>query len=112
MVYRMDMGLRYADHRPYVFPGRLEELTGPTSGTVELPAYLDWSGAQRVYDLGNPAERNILYERVIREAMTVEDLGRYLNAGVLAQVWRHLYLPTRLRREWERRFPQLARAVA
>jgi hypothetical protein len=112
MVYRMDMGLRYSDHRPYLLPARLEELTGPTSGKVELPADLDWSGARRVYDLGNPAERNILYERVIREAMTVEDLGRYLNAGVLARIWRHLYLPPRLRREWERRFPQLARAVA
>jgi hypothetical protein len=49
---------------------------------------------------------------VIREAMTVEDLGRYLNAALLQRAWRHLYLPLRLRQEWERRFPRLAQAVA
>jgi hypothetical protein len=99
---------RYAEHRPYVVPERLEELVGPRVGTVSLPSRLDWSGSRRAYDLAVPAERNVLYERVIREAMAVEDLDRYLNAELLLRAWRHLYLPVRARQAWERRFPQLA----
>jgi hypothetical protein len=102
---------RYADHRPYAIPERLEVLAGPVAGTVTLPSHLDWSGAQRTYHLENPAERNVLYERVIREALTVGDLGRYLNAGVLVRVWGQLYLPERVREAWERRFPALADAA-
>jgi excisionase family DNA binding protein len=42
---------RYADHRPYPDPpGRLTDLTGPTSGVVELPITIDW-GPKRGYDL-------------------------------------------------------------
>lgn len=55
MVYHMSTRLRYADCRPYVTPDRLEELTGPAGGVVELPAHLDWSG-QRIYDLDDAAE--------------------------------------------------------
>lgn len=108
----MSTQLRYGEHRPYVVPERLEELAGPTTGTISLPSRLDWSGAQRAYDLAVPAERNVLYERVIREALAVEDLDRYLNAEVLLRVWRHLYLPVRARQVWERRFPQLAHTAA
>ena len=103
--------MRYAEHRPYAVPEQLEELAGPAGGTVRLPKHLDWSGARRTYHLENPTERNVLYERVIREALTAEDLRRYLNADVLARVWRQLYLPTRVREAWERRFPQLVDAA-
>jgi hypothetical protein len=102
---------RYAEHRPYAVPERLEALAGPVDGTVTLPSHLDWSGAQRTYRLDDPAERNLLYERVIREALTVNDLARYLNAGVLVRVWGQLYLPARVREAWERRFPALATAA-
>lgn len=107
----MNARTRYVEHRPYVVPERLEELTGPTDGTIRLPSRLDWSGARRTYNLAVPAERNVLYERVIREALLVEDLDSYLNAEVLLRVWRHLYLPTRVRQMWEYRFPQLAQAA-
>jgi hypothetical protein len=34
---------RYVDHRPYPEPpARLDDLTGPTSGTLELPVTIDW----------------------------------------------------------------------
>ena len=32
----------YEDGRPYTVPETLEELTGPTTGVVELPLRLDW----------------------------------------------------------------------
>ncbi len=107
----MNRTTRYAEYRPYAVPDRLEALAGPLDGTVTLPSHLDWSGAQRTYRLEDPAERNVLYERVIREALTVEDLARYLDAGVLARIWGQLYLPDRVREAWERRFPALAHAA-
>lgn len=49
---------RYVDHRPYPEPpARLDDLTGPTSGTVELPVTIDW-GPRRSYDLGEDADRS------------------------------------------------------
>ena len=52
-----------------------------------------------------------MYERVIREATQVDDLGSYLNETVLRQVWRQLFLPVRVRRSWEERFPDLRLAA-
>src|SRR5882757_5287206 len=43
----------YSDRKPYVVADRLEELTGPTTGTVTLPHHLDWSG-RADYDLDRP----------------------------------------------------------
>jgi hypothetical protein len=40
-------GARY--RRPYAVSERLDLLRGPSSGTVRLPSYLDWSG-NAVYD--------------------------------------------------------------
>ena len=71
----------YEDGRPYTVPDSLEELTGPTSGVVELPLRLDWS-----------------------------EQGR-LHGPTLARVWRRLWLPRRVRALWESRFPTLPRAA-
>ncbi|MES9538007.1 MULTISPECIES: hypothetical protein [unclassified Actinomadura] len=102
--------MRYADSRPYVIPGSLAELTGPTSGMVELPTHLDWS-EQHVYDLNDPAQTRLMYERVLREAISQRDLALYLNAEVLRRLWGRLFLPVRVRLLWESAFPALVRAV-
>lgn len=100
-------GLRtYADRRPYLLPASLADLTGPTGGSVELPAALGWTG-RRHYDLDEPADARVLYERVIVEAVDVDVLARTLNADCLRAAWPHLYLPSRVRQMWEARFPQL-----
>ena len=49
---------RYA--KPVIVPDRLEDLTGPTSGTVDLPSHLQWSGNPR-YDLDQPGRIGDLY---------------------------------------------------
>ncbi|MEJ3743328.1 hypothetical protein WEI85_08585 [Actinomycetes bacterium KLBMP 9797] len=101
--------IRYEDGRPYTVPETLEELTGPTSGVVELPLRLDWSEQSR-YDLSDIRELSLMYERVIRESMRVEDLRAYLDGQTLRQVWRRLYLPRRVRDLWEGRFGGLRAA--
>jgi hypothetical protein len=97
----------YEDGRPYTVPHSLEELTGPTEGVVELPMRLDWSEQGR-YDLSDPRERNLMYERVIRESMQVEDLRAYLHGPTLRRVWHQLWLPRKVRGLWEARFQALA----
>ncbi len=102
---------RYADHRPYPDPPRrLTDLTGPSSGVVELPITIDW-GPRRRYDLGAEADRRIVYERVLREAADAEEVGRYVNGAILVDVWSRLWLPQRVRRAWEQRFPELTHAA-
>jgi hypothetical protein len=103
-------GRTYAENRPYLLPETLEELVGPVVGVVRLPLRLDWSEQTEFY-LDDPAVRNVMYERIIREATRVEDLRSYLNEVVLRQVWGRLFLPARVRRSWEDRFPDLRLAV-
>lgn len=64
-----------------------------------------------MFHLDDPAERNVMYERVIREAASADDLRSYLNEAVLRQVWRRLFLPRGVRQSWEQRFPDLRLAA-
>lgn len=102
---------RYASHRPYLVPARLDELVGPITGVVELPTHLDWS-EQRVYDLDDDAQLGLMYERVIREAAHVDDLRTYLNVSVLIRIWPRLFLPVQARQAWEARFRHLVPAAS
>lgn len=93
--------------RPYAVAESLDLLRGPSSGTVQLPTHLDWSG-NAVYDLDAPGRIIDLYRAVLIEAATPQDLYAYLNAGTLRRLWAMLWLPTQLRRAWEQKFPVLA----
>ena len=68
-------GSRYADQPPYLTTDSLDELQGPTTGTVNLDQRLDWSGRAR-YDLTNPRRLATMYETVLREATNPDDLAR------------------------------------
>src|ERR1700749_2279382 len=103
-------GGTYAEGRPYLLPETLGELSGPLTGVIQLPLRLDWS-ERTEFRLDDPAERNVMYERVIREATRAEDLSSYLYEQVLRQVWKQLFLPVRVRRAWEERFPDLRLAA-
>jgi hypothetical protein len=98
-------GSRY--RRPYAVPERLDLLRGPSSGTVQLPSYLDWSG-NAVYDLDAPGRVVDLYRAVLIEAASPQDLYAYLDERVLRRLWALLWLPTQLRGAWEQGFPVLA----
>jgi hypothetical protein len=101
----VDRALNYANIRPYAVPERLEDLAGPSGGTVVLPGWLDWS-PRRSYDLSDPAALRAMYEQVIQEGREA-DLKAYLNADLLLRVWPELILPVRVRQGWESRFPRL-----
>jgi hypothetical protein len=102
---------RYGDHRPYPDPpARLADLTGPTEGTIQLPVTIDW-GPRRRYDMAFEADRRVVYELVLQEAASTEEVSQYVNGELLAQVWVRLWLPRRVRSTWEERLPELAPAA-
>lgn len=53
-----------------------------------------------------------MYETVLREALSPDHLRRYLNADILRRIWHRLFLPDRIHRLWEERFPELRPADA
>ena len=97
----------YGARKPYVVAEHLDELCGPTTGTITLPPHLDWSG-NASYDLAKPARMASMYRSVLNEAGSAEDLRAWLDARLLARLWPSLWLPAALRRLWEDRFPELS----
>ena len=92
----------------------LADLRGPVGGAVTLPLRLYWSPPDRVFDLDDPFALQSMYQVVLGEAISAEELTGYLNRDRLIAVWPDLYLPKGVRRAWEERHPVLraARAAA
>ena len=91
-------------------PARLEDLTGPTHGTVDLPLHVVWSG-RRSYHLEGVRSRMSLYRTVLAEGQR-EDLEAFLDRDLLISQWPVLrtLVSRPLRDAWEAAFPQLAAA--
>ncbi|BFU46879.1 hypothetical protein [Krasilnikovia sp. MM14-A1004] len=93
--------------KPVVVPDRLDLLAGPTSGVVNLPRHLKWSGSSR-YELDQPGRIADMYRAVINEAASPTDLHTYLDRAALTHLWPRMWLPVAVRQMWEERFPELA----
>uniref|UniRef100_UPI002F90D9D0 hypothetical protein n=1 Tax=Streptomyces longwoodensis TaxID=68231 RepID=UPI002F90D9D0 len=93
-------------------PARLEELSGPATGTVELPLHLAWSGLRR-FEVSDEKLLLGLYRIVLTNGLR-EDLTGYLNADLLVRHWPRLRiaLGKPVRTCWEQRFPELVAAAA
>jgi hypothetical protein len=83
----------------------LADLHGHTHGPVELPIWLFWY-PDRTFDLDEPGMLPWMYQVVLREASSTEDLA-YLNGDLLIALWPELYLPKGVRQAWEDRHPAL-----
>ena len=89
----------------------LTDLRGPAAGTVELPLWLSWSQPDLTFDLADPEMQKWMYEIVLREAGSLEDLTTYLDRDTLIALWPRLYLPKGVRQAWEDEHPVLRSAV-
>jgi excisionase family DNA binding protein len=98
----------YGDRRPYVVVDDLHSLRAPTKGVVTLPISLDW-GPDPTYNMADAQDRQTMYERVLSEALHVEQLQTFLNEELLVELWSQMWLSPRIRTAWEEHFPQLAR---
>jgi hypothetical protein len=96
--------------RPAVVVTSLDALAGPRHGVVELPIRLMWNPDRR-FDLDDPDELRWMYENVLREAVSPEEIRRWVNADLLARVWPDLNLPHGVRMAWEARHPHLRPAA-
>ena len=100
-------GFQMAETIPYVVPHSLDDLTGPATGVVSLPAGLKPSPVNH-YDLGDLDERISFYAHVIEEARSIRDLAELLNRDLLLQTWPYMVLPRHCYPKWHARFPELA----
>jgi hypothetical protein len=64
------------------------------------------------YNLDEPGRLASMYPTVLTEAATVDDFRTWLNRNRLIEEWPGMDLPTKVRRLWEDRFPELAGARA
>jgi Tfp pilus assembly protein FimV len=97
--------------RGVVVAPSLADLQGPTEGTVELPLWLFWSSPGHTFDLGDRDMRLWLYQTVLREASSLQDLTAYLDGDTLIALWPDLYLPKGVRQAWEDTHPFLRATV-
>lgn len=91
----------------YETPDSLDQMQGPTEGTVTVGPHID-TRPQPTYDLADPNQRWGLYSAVVRDGRPV-DQTRLLNRDLLIELWPELNLPTRCRHVWEARFPRVGR---
>jgi hypothetical protein len=92
--------------RTVVVVDDLGDLRGPLEGKVRLPLHLEASD-RALYDLSDEHRRELLYELVLLEAGSVEDLITWLDGDELIRMWPRLYLPRVVRAAWEARHPAL-----
>jgi hypothetical protein len=89
-------------------PASLDDLTGPGSGTVQLPLHVAWSG-QTVFNLEMPKACMHMYRIVLAEGQR-SDVAAYLNRDLLLGQWpvlRNLVSRT-VQKVWESAFPELS----
>jgi hypothetical protein len=79
-------------------------------GHIVLPRGLGWTGPTD-YDLDDPLDAAVLYERVLVDAVRAQEVTRLLAAGRLRLLWSRPFLPAKVRQLWESRFPGLGPAV-
>jgi hypothetical protein len=99
-------------HRPVLVVTDLADLRGPTTGTVELPIWVFWSGGSAedsTFSLDDPVSRAALYRTVIREARKPTDLTEFLDRDTLVRMWPDLSgrLPKEVQAAWEGQHPVL-----
>lgn len=88
----------------------LDDLKGPAEGIAELPLTMVWSGDSHTFDLDHPAQLLEMYEAVLLEAASQDDL-KYLNRERLIEVWPQVYSKP-VRQAWEDAHPVLREAAA
>lgn len=89
-------------------PASLDDLAGPSHGTIKLPFHIAWSGLT-AFDVDRRPLRMSMYHIVLTEGQR-DDLIAYLNRRYLVSQWPVLrtILTPPIRRAWESAFPELS----
>lgn len=108
MSVTVQRGRGFEQTVPHDTPESLNDLQGPTSGTIRVRPRIDTS-PDPVYDLGDTGQRWSLYSAVVRAGLPNEQ-ATILNREILVELWVELNLPARCRAIWEAKFPELTEA--
>ncbi|MHA6668615.1 hypothetical protein ACX3O0_07070 [Homoserinimonas sp. A447] len=98
----------YRNAVTYEVPGSLADLTGPSTGVINLPRIIYW-GPEETVDLADPVDIRRMYQALVRMG-TVAQQVEWLNRDSLIEAWPDLVLPARCISHWEDSFPELQRA--
>ena len=96
----------YSHTRPVFVVDDLDELHGPTTGTVAPPLHIDWTPSSP-YDMSNSRQVRSMYATVLREAMSEVELATWISRDLLFEHWVALNLPVFTRETWESVHPSL-----
>lgn len=89
-------------------PETLGELHGQSVGVLEIPHHMSpGHRSTRCFDLADPAQLRLAYQRVLCSAASCAELDELINAALLRRTWAHLHLPQRVRDAWQERHPEL-----
>ncbi len=96
---------RYADFIPYATPDSLDQLRGPTSGTIRVSSHI-CTAPEPVYNLDTVAGLWTAYSAIVRDGLAAEQVD-LLDRSELIRLWPDLNLPKRCRDLWAAKFPEL-----
>lgn len=98
---------RYTQHmtgygRPFWVPERLPSLPAAEAlRPVTLPIHVFWSGdPEVVFDPADHEDRKESYRAVLTHGLG-EDIDRYIDGALLADIWGEIILQREIRAEWE-----------
>lgn len=94
------------DIKPYAFINTLDELHGPSSGSVTLPHSIFWAPGSKTLCLDADGTLRQAYQAVLSEG-TAEQICEFVNRDLLIEIWPRLSLPASVAKGWELRFPEL-----
>ncbi len=87
--------------RPIVVADRLWRIAIRDAFAIAtLPLGLNWSKPGATFDLSDRRQRARCYEVILREGMA-DDLLRYVDGTLLADLWGELVLPREVRAAWQ-----------
>jgi len=59
-----------------------------------------WSGNRRTFDLTNLEDRAIAFEAIMTNG-EAQDIVKFIDAGLLIEIFDHMYLPPATRDAWQ-----------
>lgn len=88
-------------------PRSLDDLAGPSHGTVQLPQHVAWSGVTS-FDVDRPGRCRSMYHILLTDGQA-DDLTSFLDCRLLVSQWPVLRrMVGRIVRDvWESAFPEL-----